>query len=68
MMDYLLNLTQDTAIFTHFVAPDAMVAAAENISNVLVFIPDNGSVTRFDSDGGQLGIPYRGDEAATNIN
>ena len=68
MTDCLLNLTQDTAIFTHFVAINAMVAAAENVSNVLVFRPDNGSVTRFVSDRGQLSILCRGDEAATNVN
>lgn len=68
MLNYLCNLTQDTAIFTHFVAINAMVAAAENVSNLLVFRPDNGSVTRFNTDGGQLNILSRGDEAATKIN
>lgn len=68
MMDYLRSLTRDTAIFTHFVAINAMVAAAENVSNILVFRPDNGSVTRFDADRAQLNLLSRGDEAATTIN
>ena len=68
MTGCLLNLTLDTAIFTHFVAINAMVAVAENVSNVLVFRPDNGSVTRFTSDGSQLNILCRGDEATTKVN
>lgn len=68
LLDYLRSLTRDTAIFTHFVAINAMVSAAEHISNVLVFRPDNGSVTRLDSDGTQIKLLARGDEAATTVN
>ena len=68
MLDCLCELTRDTAIFTHFVAINAMVAAAEDTSKVLVFRPDNGSVTRFNNDGGRLEILSRGDEAATKVN
>jgi broad specificity phosphatase PhoE len=68
MADCLLSLKQDTAIFTHFVAINAMVALAENASDVLVFRPDNGSITRFQSDGLQLNMLSRGSVAPTRVN
>ena len=68
MVDCLLNIKEDTAIFTHFVAINAIVSAAENAANVLVFRPDNGSITTLGSDGTSLMLVNRGDEAQTKVN
>ncbi len=68
MRDCLLELKEDTAIFTHFVAINAMVAAATNNSSVLVFKPDNGSITQFDTGAGELRLLNRGKDAVTHVN
>ncbi len=68
MVNCLLALKQDTVIFTHFVAINAMVAAATNSSEVLIFRPDNGSITQFDTRGGKLQLLDLGDEAVTSVN
>ncbi len=68
MVDCLLNLEQDTAIFSHFVAINALVAAARDSDNILQFRPDNGSVTIFRTTGGILELVSSGEEAATRVN
>ena len=68
MLKCLLDLKQNTAIFTHFVAINAIVAAAENAAAVLAFRPDNGSITILESDGTRLKIVSRGSEANTRVN
>ena len=68
MVKCLLDLEQDTAIFTHFVAINAIVTAAENATGVLAFRPDNGSITILESDGTNLKIVSRGSEANTRVN
>lgn len=68
MVDCLLEINKDTAIFTHFVAINAMVSAAEEAATVLVFRPDNGSITTLDADGASLSLVSRGDEAQTKVN
>jgi broad specificity phosphatase PhoE len=68
MVKCLLDLEQDTAIFTHFVAINAIVTAAEDAAGVLAFRPDNGSITILESDGARLKIVSRGSEANTRVN
>ena len=68
MVDCLLDLKEDTAIFTHFVAINAIVSAAENATSVLVFRPDNGSITTLGSNDASLTLVNRGDEAQTKVN
>jgi broad specificity phosphatase PhoE len=68
MVKCLLDLEQDTAIFTHFVAINAIVTAAENAAAVLAFRPDNGSITVLESDGTTLKVVSRGSEANTRVN
>ncbi len=68
MVSCLLELDQATAIFTHFVAINAIVTAAENLDAVLAFRPDNGSITVLESDGTSLTVTRRGDEASTRVN
>ena len=64
----LLEIESDTAIFSHFVAINAAVGAAEMDDRVLVFRPDNGSITRIEVSGGELKLIERGDEADTRVN
>ena len=64
----LVEIKTDTVIFSHFVAINAAVSWATGSDEVLVFKPDNGSITVFDNAGGQLALIDRGDEATTRVN
>lgn len=64
-----LALDQDVVVFTHFVAINALVAAATDDPQVTVFLPANASVTELEVDAGpgQLRVVRRGDEARTDV-
>jgi broad specificity phosphatase PhoE len=64
----LIELTEDTVIFSHFVAINAAAAAATGDDRVLSFRPDNCSVTIFETDGRALTLRERGVEAETKVN
>jgi broad specificity phosphatase PhoE len=64
----LLACTEDCMIFTHFVAINAAVGAAQNDDRMVVFMPDNASVTRLSSDGQKLEVRDLGRTADTHIN
>ena len=64
----LQELNADTVIFSHFIAINAAVGAATGDDRVVVFRPDNASVTIIDTDGRGLRLIERGDEAATRVN
>lgn len=68
MRDFLLSLDRDSAIFSHFVAINAMVGAATGQDEVMVFRPDNASITVFNNEDGKLTLVTRGDEATTTVN
>ncbi|MDH5737497.1 MAG: histidine phosphatase family protein [Gammaproteobacteria bacterium] len=68
MIQCLLSVKEDTAFFSHFVAINLLVGAAESRDEVLVFRPGNGSITHFETDGQQLRLIKRGDEAETRVN
>lgn len=68
MIDCLLEIQEDTVIFSHFVAINLLVGAAEDREEVLVFRPDNGSITVFESNTRHLRLVERGSEAGTRIN
>lgn len=55
------------AIFSHFVAINAAVSAALGRDEVMMFRPDNGSITTFGTDGERLTLVERGREAATQV-
>jgi broad specificity phosphatase PhoE len=59
---------ENTAIFSHFVAINAAAGAAVDDDGVLLFRPDNGSITIIETDGGTLTLIERGAEAATRVN
>lgn len=64
----LIGFTEDTVIFSHFVAINAATSTATNDPRVLSFRPDNCSVTVFETDGKTLKLVERGAEAETKVN
>jgi broad specificity phosphatase PhoE len=63
----LLSLPEDTVLFSHFVAINVAVGAAQHDDRVVVFRPDNGSVTRLATADGQLRVVELGREASTRV-
>ena len=68
LVDCVRSQPGDCVIFCHFIAINVAVGAAQNDDRVVIFQPDNGSVTRFDNSGGALGLLQLGREAQTRIN
>ena len=68
LVNCLTEMTADTAIFSHYVAINAAVGAATDDDRVLIFRPDNGSITILETDGVELRLVQRGAEAATLVN
>ncbi len=64
---YLNALTQDTIIFSHFVAINVALGSALGDDRVTCFTPDNASVTIFESDGQRLGLVEKGAERASVV-
>jgi broad specificity phosphatase PhoE len=57
----------DTAVFSHFVATNAVVSQLLEDPRVVVFRPDHTSVTVLESDGSALSLVEMGREAATGV-
>ena len=68
MIDCVLGFEQDTVAFCHFIAINVIVGAATADERLIVFRPDNGSVTRFSTDDGQLVLVDLGREGHTRVN
>jgi len=64
----LAALDEDTVIFSHFIAINVAAGAALADERVVVFSPDNCSVTIFESEGGRLRLIEQGHEAVTKVN
>lgn len=64
----LLELTDDTVIFSHFVAINIATSVATRDERVISFRPDNCSVTVFETNDGKLTLFERGREAVTKVN
>ena len=64
----LAALKDDTVIFSHFIAINVAAGAAERDDRVILFRPDNGSVTILDVEHGALRLVERGREAETKVN
>ena len=58
----LLGQTEDTAVFSHYVAINAAVGAAMGRAEVMVFKPAHCSITVLSSDGGILKLVEQGAE------
>ena len=61
-------IKQDTVIFSHFIAINVGVGHADNDERVVVFSPDNCSITIFETDGASLKVVERGHQALTRVN
>ncbi|MBO6541985.1 MAG: histidine phosphatase family protein [Alphaproteobacteria bacterium] len=66
--DALLELDEDTVIFSHFIAINAAVGHALDDPRVICFKPDNCSITIFETSAGQLKLLEQGGEAETKVN
>lgn len=64
----LMAVPHDTVIFSHFIAINVAAGAAERDDRVILFRPDNCSVTILDVDAGGLRLVERGREAETKVN
>lgn len=60
VLDFVLGLSSDAVIFTHFVAINTVVGAALEHDAVYVFRPENISITVVDNAYGQLRLIERG--------
>lgn len=58
----------DAVAFCHFIPINALVGAAQGAERLIVFRPDNGSITRIDVRDGALRVVALGREAATRVN
>lgn len=68
MIDCVLGFETDTVAFCHFIAINVVVGAATGARELIVFRPENGSITRFDTDGGKLELIGLGEEGETRVN
>ena len=64
----LLGYTEDVVIFSHFIAINGAVGAANGDDRLVIFSPDNGSITRLSNDNGRLTVIEMGRTAATRVN
>jgi broad specificity phosphatase PhoE len=65
----LLAVPEDTVIFSHYIAINVATGAAIGDDRVVVFSPDNCSITVFENEGGALRLIEKGDEAPlTKVN
>lgn len=63
------SLPDDSVIFSHYVAINVIAGAALSDDRVVVFSPDNCSVTVFETDGTSLRLVEKGAEASlTKVN
>lgn len=62
-----LHARGDTAVFSHYVAINAVMSHLDNDERVLVFRPDHASVSTLETDGERLTLVERGREAATQV-
>lgn len=68
LVQCLLELAEDCVVFSHYVAINAAVGAAQEDDRMRVFAPDNCSVTTFDNATGRLEAIRLGHIADTHIN
>lgn len=67
MSQTVSELPDGVAVFSHFVAINALVGALEGDDRVTVFRPGHCSVTRLERRGGVLRVAEYGSESATRV-
>lgn len=68
LLDCVQRASQDCVMFSHFVAINLLVGAAKDDPRMVVFRPNNASITKFTNDNGNLVVHELGREASTHIN
>jgi broad specificity phosphatase PhoE len=67
VIDALLAIPRDTVLYTHFIAINAAVGAAQGDDHVVCFHPDHASVTVIDTDANRLRVLDLGREGHTAV-
>jgi broad specificity phosphatase PhoE len=67
LISTLEALPDETVVFTHFVAVNAVVGSIEGTDNVTVFRPNYCSVTKLDNTSGTLRLVERGQSLETKV-
>lgn len=67
LVDTLTALPDNTVVFTHFVAVNAVVGSVEGTDNVTVFRPNYCSVTKLDNTTGALRLIEYGQSLDTKV-
>lgn len=62
-----LNARADTAVFSHYVAINAVMSHLSGDDRVLTFRPDHASITVLETDGQALTLVEKGREASTGV-
>ena len=68
LIDCVLGFESDAVVFCHFIAINVAVGAATAAEELIVFRPDNASVTEVASDAGSPELIALGVEARTQVN
>ena len=68
LVDCVASLERDCVVFCHFIAINVAVGAAQGDDRLVIFHPDNTSVTTFSNDGGRLRLVELGRQSKTKIN
>ena len=68
LVDCVLSLTSDCVVFCHFVVINVLVGAARDDDRMILFAPDNGSVTRISNNDHRLTVIELGRTSQTSVN
>ena len=68
LVDCVQTQPRDCVIFCHYIAINVALGGALGDDRVVIFPPDNGSVTILDNAGGSLTLIELGREAQTHVN
>lgn len=68
LVDWAAGQRTDAVAFSHFIAINALVGAALGEDRVVVFRPDNASITRLTTEDGRLALVAKGREAPSRVN
>ena len=64
----VMEFETDTVVFCHFIAINVVVGAAMGADELIVFKPDNASMTDIGTEGGEMKLITLGRETETRVN
>jgi broad specificity phosphatase PhoE len=67
VLEALVRIERDSVIFSHFIAINVAVGAAQSREEVVCFRPDHASITCVETRSGKLHVIQRGREARTTV-